>query len=96
MDPNQDPPVNLEPNTSHLIRNVLFIAFFIFVVLVGVNLFIVFRNLNNAVNKSISQLAPASQATVALKKEYGNPFDKNTQYSNPFSVSQNPFDNLAQ
>ena len=34
------------------------------------------------------------EPTVALKTQYQNPFDKATQYVNPFSSYQNPFDNL--
>lgn len=96
MDPTQSPSDNFEPNSSHMIRNILLVGVIIIVVLIGFDLFLVFRNLNKAVNKSLSELAPTTQASVALKKEYDNPFDKNTQYSNPFSQSQNPFDNLAQ
>lgn len=36
----------------------------------------------------------ASDVQVELKKEYENPFDKSTQYQNPFSDYQNPFDQL--
>ena len=32
--------------------------------------------------------------TVALKTEYQNPFDKKTQYVNPFKEFKNPFTNL--
>lgn len=31
---------------------------------------------------------------VGLKNEYQNPFDKSTQYENPFSDYKNPFDKL--
>lgn len=31
---------------------------------------------------------------VGLKTEYKNPFEKDTQYVNPFSEYKNPFDNL--
>lgn len=31
---------------------------------------------------------------VALKTEYKNPFDKKTQYVNPFAETKNPFANL--
>ena len=30
-------------------------------------------------------------ANVALKSEYKNPFDKNTQFVNPFDSYKNPF-----
>lgn len=32
------------------------------------------------------------KATVALQTQYQNPFDKGTQYANPFSQYKNPFD----
>lgn len=35
------------------------------------------------------------EPTVSLTKEYENPFDKKTQYINPFSDYKNPFDNLT-
>lgn len=35
---------------------------------------------------------PAQKATVSLQTQYENPFDKNTQYANPFSQYKNPFD----
>lgn len=31
---------------------------------------------------------------IALKKEYENPFEKDTQYVNPFAGYKNPFDSL--
>lgn len=34
------------------------------------------------------------QSNVSLKKDYKNPFDKDTQYVNPFSQYKNPFDSL--
>jgi len=34
------------------------------------------------------------QSSVVLKKEYKNPFDKNSQYVNPFAQYKNPFDSL--
>lgn len=34
------------------------------------------------------------QSNVSLKTDYKNPFDKDTQYINPFSQYKNPFDSL--
>lgn len=34
------------------------------------------------------------EAQVTLQSKYQNPFDKNTQYTNPFSDYKNPFDQL--
>lgn len=39
-------------------------------------------------------LAPAQKPTVSLQSQYQNPFDKNTQYANPFSQYKNPFDTV--
>lgn len=36
----------------------------------------------------------SKQPNVKLKSEYKNPFDKETQYVNPFSEYKNPFDNI--
>ncbi len=38
--------------------------------------------------------ASANKPTVELKEEYKNPFDKKTNYTNPFSEYKNPFDTL--
>ena len=49
------------------------------------------------ITKSTQKVSQSSQSlTVALKEEYSNPFSKDTNYSNPFSSYQNPFDNLKQ
>ena len=37
-------------------------------------------------------LTSKQKATVSLQTRYDNPFDKNTQYANPFSQYKNPFD----
>lgn len=36
------------------------------------------------------------EPTVSLQNQYKNPFDKGTQYVNPFSGYKNPFDILKQ
>lgn len=43
-------------------------------------------------NKKIS--FGKKEPNVALKTVYQNPFDKKTQYVNPFSETKNPFVNL--
>lgn len=45
------------------------------------------------VTKPNAQLQP-QQSNVSLKTDYKNPFDKDTQYVNPFSQYKNPFDSL--
>lgn len=44
-------------------------------------------------NKKIPGLSEKAP-NVALKTEYKNPFDKKTQYVNPFAETKNPFANL--
>lgn len=34
------------------------------------------------------------ESAVQVAQQYQNPFDKSTQYTNPFSGYKNPFDNL--
>ncbi len=35
-----------------------------------------------------------SNIAIAPKAQYQNPLDKSSQYTNPFSETKNPFDNL--
>lgn len=44
--------------------------------------------------KNPLQKKSAAVPEVQLKTEYQNPFDKDTQYTNPFSEYKNPFDSL--
>lgn len=44
--------------------------------------------------KSIALPGQSKEPTVSLQKQYQNPFDKSTQYVNPFSSYKNPFDSL--
>jgi len=37
---------------------------------------------------------PTSNVEVPVETQYQNPFDENTQYVNPFSSYQNPFDSI--
>lgn len=43
-----------------------------------------------------STVAPVqtASASATLKEEYKNPFDDKTQYQNPFSENENPFNNI--
>ena len=68
----------------------LFLVVF-FAVVATVAGVVVYQTFTNASKKISKQ---ADSLNVALKTEYQNPFDKNTQYTNPFSDYQNPFDNL--
>lgn len=37
---------------------------------------------------------PTSTVEIPVETQYENPFDENTQYVNPFSNYQNPFDSI--
>lgn len=63
----------------------------IFVVVAGVAAFVVLKTITTSTEKVASQ---TNNLTVALKSEYENPFDKDTQYENPFNSYHNPFDEL--
>lgn len=63
----------------------------IFVAVAGAAIFIVLKTITTSTQKVATQ---TNNLTVALKSEYENPFDKNTQYVNPFNSYKNPFDEL--
>lgn len=67
---------------SNLRRNILIVSVIFLVLASGITLFFLTQN------------KKAKEPTVSLTKEYSNPFDAKTQYTNPFSDYQNPFDNL--
>ena len=68
---------------------IFFIIFFVAVLATGV--FVVFKTVTNTAKK-INQSAEV--LSVTLETEYNNPFDKKTQYVNPFAKNKNPFDEL--
>ena len=49
--------------------------------------------LTKFLNISLPGLSP-KEPKVALKTEYKNPFEKESQYVNPFDQFKNPFHNL--
>jgi len=65
----------------------------IFVILIIVLSLILFMKNPPSAKKQVSDTS-SSKATVKLKTQYKNPFDKDTQYVNPFSGYKNPFDQL--
>lgn len=64
---------------------------FIFFVVGGIAVFMVVKTLTTSTQKVAEQ---SKALAVVLKEEYSNPFDKDTQYVNPFSSYKNPFDQL--
>lgn len=71
--------------------SVLLILLIILLLVGGVTGFLVYKTLTISTQKVSKNV---EVMTVALKSEYENPFDKNTQYDNPFNEYHNPFDAL--
>lgn len=63
----------------------------VIVAIVGLLLYqgVIKTPLNNVIPGNQSQ-----QPEVSLQTQYQNPFDKSSQYVNPFSSYKNPFDSL--
>jgi len=77
-------PVGQVPSEKKLPRKNIIIAVILLLILTsGVAVFFLTQN-------------KTKEPTVSLTKEYNNPFDTKTQYTNPFSNYKNPFDNLTQ
>lgn len=74
------------PNFFNLRNSILLIILALLIILSGVLIFIY---LNQGKTPQASK-----EPTVSLTKDYDNPFDKSTQYVNPFSEYKNPFDEL--
>lgn len=66
--------------------------------LLGGVAFFIFRkntvNKNKAVTDEKATITTSDSQDVQLTKDYENPFDEKTQYSNPFEEEKNPFDYL--
>ena len=71
------------------VLHTLLIAIVIIAVWVGV----IYVLIQKGIIKRPSFLS-TKQPKVELKSEYKNPFDKNTQYVNPFNNTKNPFNNI--
>lgn len=79
-------------DSSFLERGIVHILPLIFVA-VTIVIFVGFLLIKGGVIKT----TPFSkQSRVTLASEYSNPFNKDSQYVNPFSDYKNPFDNLKQ
>lgn len=78
-------PTSSERGSAFLILLIFFFA------AAGIAAFVVLKTITQSTQKVAKQ---SETLTVALKSEYQNPFDKNTQYENPFSSYHNPFDEL--
>lgn len=72
---------SVSANKSNLRRNILIVSVLFLILASGIALFFLTQS-------------KTKETTVTLTKDYDNPFDTKTQYANPFSEYQNPFDNL--
>ena len=73
-------------------KGAIFLIFvFIFAAVAIVGGALVIKTFTTA-TKKISQTAQV--LSVSLKEEYNNPFEKSTQFVNPFGDKHNPFDDL--
>ncbi|MEK7159932.1 MAG: hypothetical protein AAB702_00425 [Patescibacteria group bacterium] len=98
MDTIHDTPVNNQeqkplPYTSPRYKRVLlFASFTLFVIIVfSVVAFVIVSQSKKTDTKVTKE---TKEPTVNLVTEYENPFDKKSQYVNPFSGYKNPFDSL--
>lgn len=73
---------------SNLRRNILIVSIILLILASGTVIFFLTQNGGLKSKKT-------KEPTVTLTKDYDNPFDKSTQYTNPFSEYKNPFDNLV-
>ena len=78
-------PINLNKKTIFLSLGILIVVLAIITALVLV------KNKKNPSGETTQQ---AFKVQVPVKVEYGNPYDKKTQYVNPFSSYKNPLDFL--
>lgn len=62
----------------------------LFLLIAGVAFFFILVSLGVITNP----LKTTKEPTVTLQKQYDNPLDKSSQFVNPFSSYQNPFDSL--
>jgi len=74
---------------------IVLIAPLVFLLIIAIILFfLISQGIIKNPLKSLSLPGQPKESTISLQKQYQNPFDKDTQYVNPFSSYQNPFDTL--
>lgn len=79
----------MEDSTVPFFKKIKGSTFFIAGFIVLLIIFSLFLKIN------VNQKPSPSQKTIIVKVEYKNPFEKKTQYQNPFDEYQNPFDELV-
>ncbi len=96
MEPNL-PPQKTNLDIKSLLKDrkkALIYLFPVFSVVVLIAVLLVVTRGGKESVKDIVTNTKKEVSTVAPKTEYDNPFDKDSQYVNPFSSYKNPFDNL--
>lgn len=72
--------------------SMLLIVLLALVAIAGI-LFLLFSKNPNLLPSQLTK-STTPTPTVSMEKKYDNPFEEKTQYQNPFSQTQNPFDNV--
>lgn len=83
--------------TSKNIFIIVAIIGFILILVVMVLILLSKRTKGQPTSAQYIRLSPTTKPVepgISLKEEYANPFKKESQYTNPFSETQNPFDLL--
>ncbi|GEM_PF-1916008 len=64
------------------------------VLVLSIGILLYFLVVKGKVSTSSIPVLSKNEGKVTLKSEYDNPFDKSSQYVNPFNQYKNPFDKL--
>lgn len=73
-------------------QGVTHLILLLLVVIVVAAAFFIYKGLLK--NSGGNLVKTSKQPSVTLQTKYDNPFDKNSQYVNPFSSYKNPFNDL--
>lgn len=91
----QDEISAIKESVKH--HRIAFYALLLFIVLLTLTVIILVKAVSPTPQNPIedaSQETSQQGASVELQTDYKNPFDKDTQYTNPFSQYKNPFDTI--
>ncbi len=91
--PSPQPPEKISKNVYIIVAIIVSISILIVVVLISLSK----KTKGQPTSAQYIRLSPTTkpvEPAVSLKEEYANPFKKESQYTNPFSETQNPFDLL--
>ncbi len=83
--------------THFLRRPRIQLLFLVVLILTSIALLTVYIFKNTKYGKQFQQqLTKTQEPTVSLKQEYNNPFNRESQYVNPFDTTKSPFLNLKE